>query len=228
MNNLPKHVAIIPDGNRRWARERGMLRTEGHRVAYKKAFELADYVASKGVDYLTFWAFSTENWKRDSSEVNLLLALLRRFTKADIARLHKKGFRVRFFGSEQGMRPELLEGMRRAEELTAGNEGMTLNIGFNYGGRRDLVEAVAQIVREGVRAEDVNEKVIAEHLSTHGTPPPDLVIRTSGELRTSGYMTWEAAYAELIFFDVLWPDFGEREIDQALEEFARRQRRYGS
>lgn len=222
------HVAIIPDGNRRWARERGLRSTEGHRVAYERAFDLAEYAATKGVRYLTFYAFSTENWKRAKDEVGFLFSLLERFVGGEVRRMHERGMRIRFIGSQEGISRKLLERMRLTEELTVGNTGMMLNIAFNYGGRRDLTEAVAAIVREGVKADDVTEQVIAAHLSTRGTPPVDLVIRTSGQLRLSNYLLWEANYAELIFLDMYWPDFGREQLDQALAEFAARQRRYGA
>lgn len=205
-----------------------MIPTEGHRVAYEKAFDLAEYAATKGIKYLTFWAFSTENWKRAKTEVNFLFSLLERFVGGEVDRMHQQGFRVRFIGSKQGISAKLLGRMHNTEELTAANTKMTLNIGFNYGGRRDLTEAMAAIVREGVAAEDVTEEVISEHLSTRGMPPTDLVIRTSGEQRLSNYMLWESAYAELMFFDLFWPDFGNEQLDVALAEFSRRQRRYGA
>jgi len=225
---IPTHVAIIADGNRRWARERGLAPMEGHREAYAKVFDLAEYAAGRGVKYMTFFAFSTENWKRAKVEVDFLLGLLDRFVSGEVERLHEKGFRIRFFGTREGVSAKLSAALDRVEERTAANTQAAINICFNYGGRTDLVEATQKIVREGIAAEDINEEVISAHLSSAGTPPPDLVIRTSGELRLSNFLIWEAAYAELLFFDIKWPEFGEAQIDEALAEYARRQRRFGA
>lgn len=228
MPEIPTHVAIIADGNRRWARERGLAPMEGHREAYAKVFDLAEYAAGRGVKYMTFFAFSTENWKRAKVEVDFLLGLLDRFVSGEVERLHEKGFRIRFFGTREGVSAKLSAALDRVEERTAANTQAAINICFNYGGRTDLVEATQKIVREGIAAEDINEEVISAHLSSAGTPPPDLVIRTSGELRLSNFLIWEAAYAELLFFDIKWPEFGEAQIDEALAEYARRQRRFGA
>jgi undecaprenyl diphosphate synthase len=225
---IPKHVAIIPDGNRRWARERGLEPMEGHRLAYERSFELAERLVRPGVKYLTVYAFSTENWTRAKDEVGFLLRLLERFVSGEFDRLSARGYRIRFVGSREGLGKKLARSMEEVEAKTAGNQRITLSICFNYGGRRDLVEAVRAIMREGVPAEEVDEATIETHLSTHGTPPPDLILRTSGEQRLSNFLLFEGAYAELMFFDVYWPDFGEREIDEALAEYARRARRYGS
>lgn len=228
MPEIPTHVAIIADGNRRWARERGLAPMEGHREAYTKVFDLSEYVASKGVSYMTFFAFSTENWKRAKVEVDFLLSLLDRFVSGEAERLHEKGFRVRFFGTRKGLSTKLSAALDKVEERTAENTRATINICFNYGGRTDLVEAVQKIVREGIAADEIDEAVIESHLSSAGTPPVDLVIRTSGQQRLSNFLIWEAYYAELIFVDCKWPDFGEAEVDKALAEYARRQRRFGA
>jgi undecaprenyl diphosphate synthase len=225
---VPTHVAIIADGNRRWARERGLAPTEGHRAAYEQVFDLAEHVADRGVKYMTFFAFSTENWKRAKVEVDFLLGLLDRFVSGEVERLNEKGFRIRFFGSREGLSVKLAAALDQVQTRTADNTRATINICFNYGGRTDLVEAVQAIVREGVVAEVIDEAMISEHLSSHGTPPPDLVIRTSGEQRLSNFLIWEAAYAELIFVERKWPEFGPADIDEALAEFARRQRRFGA
>ncbi len=228
MSETPTHVAIIADGNRRWARERGLSPMEGHRQAYEQVFELAEHVADRGVKYMTFFAFSTENWKRAKVEVDFLLGLLDRFVSGEVDRLHEKGFRVRFFGSRKGLSEKLATALERVQERTAANTRATINICFNYGGRTDLVEAVQKIVREGTPADEITEETITEHLSSAGTPPPDLVIRTSGQQRLSNFLIWEAYYAELMFFDCKWPDFGETEIEEALAEYGRRQRRFGA
>ena len=225
---VPVHVAIIPDGNRRWARSHGLASVEGHRRAYTQAFDIAEYVASKGVQYMTFYAMSTENWKRAKEEVDFLLGLLERFVEGEFERLHQKQFRIRFFGSRVGVSRRLREAMAAVEDQTKDNDTVTLNLCFNYGGKRDLVEAVQSIVREKVPAESIDESVIEEHLSSRGTPPVDLVIRTSGEQRLSNFLLWEANYAELVFMDLYWPEFGSDEVDKALSEYARRQRRHGA
>jgi undecaprenyl diphosphate synthase len=226
--DIPQHVAMIMDGNRRWARAHGLPVVEGHRAAADRMFDILEAAADRGIKYLTVYAFSTENWKRTQEEVGFLMALLERFVTVQVKRLQAAGFRVRFWGSEAGVEPKLVAGMRQAEELTAANTRATVNVCFNYGGRRDIVEAVRRVVHDGLREAEVDEAAIAARLSSAGTPPPDLVIRTSGEQRLSNFLLWEAAYAELVFCDVLWPDFGAAEIDEALREYARRGRRYGN
>lgn len=227
MGVLPAHIAIIPDGNRRWARARGLVPMEGHRAAYEQAFNLVEAVADRGVQYLTFYAFSTENWKRAQEEVGFLMGLLEHFILKEMNRLHAQGVRIRFFGSRAELSDTLQAGMARVEALTGSNQRIVLNLCINYGGRRDILEAVRAIVREGIAPEAVDEAVIAAHLSTRDTPPPDLIVRTSGEQRLSNYLLWEGAYAELVFVNKLWPDVNVNDIDEVLAEYARRQRRYG-
>lgn len=225
---VPQHIAIIMDGNRRWARERGLPVVEGHRRASERIFDLCEMVAARGIPYVTVYAFSTENWKRAQDEVGFLMSLLERFLNVQVKRLHEAGFRVKFLGSREGVDAKLVRGIERAEELTQNNARLTINICFNYGARPDLIEAVRGIVREGVPADQIDESVIESHLMTAGLPPVDLVLRTSGEQRLSNFLLWEVAYAELMFLDCYWPDFGETEMDEALAEYGRRQRRYGS
>lgn len=227
-NLVPAHVAIIADGNRRWARERGLAPMEGHLKAYGQVFELAEYVASKGVQFVTFFAFSTENWKRAQEEVGFLLGLLERFLAGEFSKLHEKGFRIRFFGSRHGLSAKLVKAIREVEEQTKDNPKTTLNICFNYGGRQDLVEAAQALARDSVPADQIDEEAISARLSSHGTPPADLVIRTSGEQRLSNFLLWEAYYAELVFMDCYWPDFGAAEVDAALTEYSKRHRRIGA
>jgi undecaprenyl diphosphate synthase len=227
-NPAPVHVAIIADGNRRWARERGLAPMEGHLKAYGQVFELAEYVYGKGAQHVTFFAFSTENWKRAQEEVHFLLGLLERFLAGEFAKLHDKGFRIRFFGSREGLSAKLVKAMEEVEVRTQNNPKMSLNICFNYGGRRDLVEAMQALARDLVPADEINEAAISARLSSHGTPPVDLVIRTSGEQRLSNFLLWEAYYAELVFMDCYWPDFGPAEVDEALAEYHKRHRRIGA
>jgi undecaprenyl diphosphate synthase len=226
--SIPQHVAVIMDGNRRWARERGLSPVEGHRVASERMFDIVQAAADRGIAYLTVYAFSTENWKRAQEEVGFLMALLERFVSAQVERLHEAGFRVRFFGSRAGMEAKLARGMERAEALTAANKRATVNVCFNYGGRQEIVEAARRIVHDGVPESAVDQAAIEARLSSAGTPPPDLVIRTGGERRLSNFLLWEVAYAELMFVDTYWPEFGAREIDGALAEYGRRQRRFGA
>ena len=227
-NPAPVHVAIIADGNRRWAKQRGLAPMEGHLKAYGQVFDLAEYVHTKGVQHVTFFAFSTENWKRAQEEVHFLLGLLERFLAGEFAKLHDKGFRIRFFGSREGLSEKLAKAMREVEEQTKDNPKMSLNICFNYGGRRDLVEAAQALARDGLAAGQIDEEAISARLSSHGTPPVDLVIRTSGEQRLSNFLLWEAYYAELVFMDCYWPDFGPAEVDTALAEYHKRHRRIGT
>jgi undecaprenyl diphosphate synthase len=226
-NSAPAHVAIIADGNRRWARERGLAPMEGHLKAYGQVFDLAEYASAKGVQYVTFFAFSTENWKRAQEEVHFLLGLLERFLAGEFAKLQKKGFRIRFFGSREGLSDKLVQAIREVEEKTKDNPKTALNICFNYGGRRDLVEAMQALARDGVPADQIDEAAISARLSSRDTPPVDLVIRTSGEKRLSNFLLWEAYYAELVFMDCYWPDFGPAEVDAALTEYHKRHRRIG-
>jgi undecaprenyl diphosphate synthase len=225
---VPRHVAIIPDGNRRWAKEHGLEPTQGHQQAYSKSFVLTETLAAHGVEFLTVYAFSTENWKRTEHEVGFLIGLLGRFLGGEFERLAGRGYRIRFLGSRQGLDGKLAKKMAEVESMTEGNTGLTLSICFNYGGRADLVQAVRRIVAEGVGPEDIDEELVSDHLSTRGLPPPDLILRTSGEQRLSNFLLFEGAYAELMFLDVYWPDFGEREVERALAEYAKRARRYGS
>lgn len=226
-NSAPVHVAIIADGNRRWAREHGLAPMEGHLKAYGQVFDLAEYVSSKGARYVTFFAFSTENWKRAQEEVHFLVGLLERFLAGEFSKLHDSGFRIRFFGSRQGLSPKLVKAIREVEDQTKDNPKTTLNICFNYGGRQDLMEAMQALARDGVPADQIDEAAIEARLSSHGTPPVDLVIRTSGEQRLSNFLLWEAYYAELVFMDCYWPDFGPAEVDAALAEYHKRHRRLG-
>jgi undecaprenyl diphosphate synthase len=227
----PRHVGIIMDGNGRWANARGLPRMEGHRrgvEALRKAIRTAgDY----RIPFITIYAFSAENWRRPAEEVGFLMGLLRRFILNDLAELHKSGVRVRIIGSRENLPPDILALLNEAEELTRDNRNMTLAVAFNYGGRQEIVEAarlLANRVAAGeLEAGKVDETMISENLTTHGMPDPDLIIRTSGEQRLSNFLLWQAAYAEFVFLPVNWPDFDAATFRQALDEYARRDRRYG-
>jgi undecaprenyl diphosphate synthase len=220
-------VAIIMDGNGRWAKARGKPRLAGHRAGTENIRRVIERFAAYDVPCLTLYAFSTENWERPRWEVRGLMALLSRFLKQETQNLHKEGIKLVHLGDlaplNAGLRRQVLE----AIELTRNNDHMTLAIAFNYGGRAEIVEAVQRIVRDGVPADSVNEALIERYLFTHGLPDPDLIIRTAGELRLSNFLLWQGAYAEFCFTEVFWPDFDIQHIDEALEAYSHRQRRFG-
>jgi undecaprenyl diphosphate synthase len=225
------HVAIIMDGNGRWAKARGLPRTLGHRsgvTALKRTIEAAPRL---GIDQLTVFGFSTENWSRPAHEVSELMALLKLYFETDLARLEREGVRVRVVGRRAGLSSDILEIIERAETKTAHNDRFLLQVAFNYGGRADIADAarkLAEAVRDGgMDAASIDEAAFEAALSTSEAPAPDLIIRTSGEQRLSNFLLWEAAYAELIFQDVLWPDYGPKHLAEAVETFRKRDRRYG-
>jgi undecaprenyl diphosphate synthase len=227
----PLHVAIIMDGNGRWAKARGLPRTLGHRsgvTALKRTIEAAPGL---GIDQLTVFGFSTENWRRPAHEVSELMALLKLYVETDLARLHREGVRVRVVGRRAGLSPDILEIIERAETRTAQNDRFLLQVAFNYGGQADIADAARKLaiaVRDGrMDADSIDEAAFEAALSTAEALAPDLIIRTSGEQRLSNFLLWEAAYAELIFQDVLWPDYGPQHLAEAVETFRKRDRRYG-
>ncbi len=227
----PKHVAIIMDGNGRWAKARGMPRTLGHRAgvnALKRTVEGAPHL---GVQCLTVFGFSTENWRRPVAEVSELMGLVKLYVQTDLARLAREGVRVRILGRREGLPPDICEIVDRAEAETAHNSKFQLQVAFNYGARADLVDAARKFAREvaagRAKPEDLDETVFERFLATADGPPVDLVVRTSGERRISNFLLWEAAYAELVFQNVLWPDYGPEALAEAIEEYRQRERRYG-
>ena len=227
-SRLPSHVACVMDGNGRWATARGLKRTEGHAAGEQALFDTVEGALDLGLRWLTVYAFSTENWKRPPDEVRYLM----RFNESLLLRrrdeLNERGVRIRFAGRRDWRVPRrLLRRMDEALELTAGNRTMTLTIAFNYGGRAEIVDAVRALVASGVRADRIDEKAIRAHLYLPEMPDPDLVIRTSGEFRISNFLLWELAYSELVFTDVLWPDFRRENLFEAVREFQRRDRRFG-
>lgn len=224
---IPRHVAIIMDGNGRWAEQRGLSRLEGHRAGVRNIRPVLERLDARGVEFVTIYAFSTENWNRPRKEVNGLLELLLDVIDAEARELHKKGVRIRHVGSLEGLSGDLQKKIRQAVRLTEANKGMTLGVAFNYGGRAEILEAVRHLIDDGAEPEDVKEETFARYLYTHGFPDVDLMVRTSGEMRTSNFLIWQAAYAELYFTPVLWPDFDAAEVDRALEDYGRRQRRFG-
>jgi undecaprenyl diphosphate synthase len=224
---VPLHVAIIMDGNGRWARERGLPRLAGHRAGTENLRRVIRRFGDYGVKYLTLYAFSTENWLRPRREVEGLMRLLRQVIRRELSHLHENGVRLLHIGRLEGLPPRLQRQVREAMDLTKDNQRMTLVIAFNYGGRAELVDAIRRIVAAGIPPEKVDEAVVAAHLYTAGLPDPDLIIRTGGEMRLSNFLLWQGAYAEFYSTPVYWPDFQERDIDQALLAYSRRQRRFG-
>ncbi len=225
------HVAIIMDGNGRWAKARGLPRTLGHRAGVKALKATVAAAAELGIGCLTVFGFSTENWNRPAQEVNDLMGLLKAFVDSDLDRLHQEGVRVRVLGRRDGLGADVLATIARAESLTKANDRFLLQVAFNYGGRADITDAARHFAEDVVAGrlapDDLTEARFASYLSTALGPNPDLIIRTSGEKRISNFLLWEAAYAELVFQDVLWPDYGAEPLKSALAEFKTRQRRFG-
>ncbi len=219
-----RHLGIIMDGNRRWAKAAGKPTVEGHRQGYKNLKQLLDVVKELNIEYLSVYAFSTENWDRSKEEVEGILALLRWVIKNELDVIHKKNVRVRWVGSEENVPDDVIELLHRTEEKTEDNTDGTLAICFNYGGQKEIVDAANKAAADG----EITEENLAANLYQPDIPPLDLVIRTSGEQRTSNYMLWRAAYAELCFTDTLWPDFKGDELRQIVEDFYTRSRRYGA
>ena len=225
--NVPAHVAIIMDGNGRWARARGLSRQEGHQVGTENIRQIIRGFADRGIACLTFYAFSTENWNRPKQEVDALMHLLGEVIEREVGELHRQGLRVVHLGSLDELDADLRTRITDSIALTRSNTGMTVAIAFNYGARAEIVRTVHRIVASGVPADQIDEALVASYLDTAGLPDPDLVIRTAGEMRLSNFLLWQAAYAEYYSTPTLWPDFGLKDIDEALEEYRRRRRRFG-
>lgn len=228
----PLHVAIIMDGNGRWAMSRGLPRTAGHRQGAEALKRTVRGAGELGIKHLTLFGFSSENWKRPESEVSDLMGLMRHYLRTELKELDRNGARLRVIGERQGLAPDIVTLIEDAEARTRGNTRIFVNIAINYGSRAELVRAareLAQAARAGdLEPHDIDEAAIARYLMTVDMPDPDLVIRTSGEQRLSNFMLWQSAYAELMFVDTLWPDFGKAHLEAALADYARRERRYGA
>lgn len=226
---LPNHIAIIPDGNRRWAKEHGLPAIQGHRKGFDVAQTIAKKVRASGVSTLTFWAFSTENWKRDGREVKYLMQFYNRFLEKNLLGVEGEKVHYIHLGRKDRLPSRLLSKIEKLEEKTRNFKKYYLNFALDYGGHDEILRAVRKMLQKGMKSEDLDEKVFAQNLDTANQPypNPDLVIRTSGENRTSGFMPWQAAYAEYIFIDKYFPDLTEKDIEWALEEYSKRQRRYG-
>ena len=223
----PRHVAVIMDGNGRWAAQRGMSRSEGHRAGTENIRRIIQAFTERGVQYLTLYAFSTENWNRPSAEVQALLAIVSEVIRSEVDELHRGGIRLRHIGRLDRLPPEMRRSICESVELTKHNSRMTVCVAFDYGGRAEIVQAVRSMIADGVRAEDVSEGLLRHYMYTGEMPDPDLIIRTSGEQRLSNFLIWQAAYAEYYTTPALWPDFDESEVDNALAAYAGRKRRFG-
>ncbi|HEY1940943.1 MAG TPA: isoprenyl transferase [Roseiarcus sp.] len=226
-----EHVAIIMDGNGRWAQARGLPRFEGHRRGVEAVRRSVRAAIEFGIPYLTIYSFSSENWSRPPDEVAMLMGLLKRYIRNDLAELHRSDVRVRVIGQRAGLAPDIAGLLDEAETLTASNRGLTLIVAFNYGARQEIVEAARRLAREAASGrldpEAIDADLFSARLGAAEIPDPDLIIRTSGEQRLSNFLLWQAAYAELVFLPIHWPDFDQAAFAAALEEFAARERRYG-
>ncbi len=224
---IPEHLGIIIDGNRRWAREKGLPEFEGHRRGRKKVKEVVRWSKKRGIKILTVYAFSTENWKRSKKEVDFLMRLLKLALVKDVKELHKEGMKLQVIGQKERLSRALQEAIKKAEELTKDNKGLILNLAISYGGRTEITEAVRKIVEKKIPPDKISEKVVSENLETGDLPDPDLIIRTGGEQRLSNFLLWQTAYTELYFLEKYWPDFTEKDLDEVLEDYTQRQRRFG-
>jgi len=227
INPIPTHVAVIMDGNGRWAQKRGLERIDGHRAGTENIRRIIRTFGNYGVEYLTLYAFSTENWSRPEEEVKGLFGILSDVIDRETENLHREGVRLRHLGSLEGLPEYLQDKVKGAIETTKANSRLTLNIAFNYGGRADIVQAVQRIIQEGVPADRIDESTFPAYLYTNGTPDPDLVIRTADEMRLSNFLIWQSAYSEYYATPTFWPDFNEEEVIKALRAYSQRERRYG-
>jgi undecaprenyl diphosphate synthase len=229
---LPRHVAIIMDGNGRWAQARGLPRAAGHRRGAEAVRRTVAAAGERGIPYLTLFGFSSENWKRPSAEIDDLMGLLRHYLRREIADFHRDGARLKMIGQLADLAPDIVRLIDHAVQLTRDNSAITLTVALSYGGRAEIVAAVRSIARQvacgTLVAEAVDEACFARHLFTSDLPDPDLLIRTSGEQRISNFLLWQCAYAEFVFTKTLWPDFAKSDFDQAIDEYCRRERRYGA
>jgi undecaprenyl diphosphate synthase len=227
LRKVPTHIAIIMDGNGRWAAARGLPRLAGHRAGTENLRPVIRACAEFGIQYLTIYAFSTENWGRPQEEVEGLMQLIEDVIDRELNELHEEGVRLRHVGRLEHLNPSLRDKVLQAVELTKNNTHLNLNIAFNYGGRDEIVCAIRSMLRDGVKAEDVNELLISQYLFTAGTPDPDLIVRTSGEMRISNFLIWQSAYSEYYVTNSYWPDFDKEELRKALLNYSQRERRFG-
>jgi undecaprenyl diphosphate synthase len=226
-NRLPAHIAVIMDGNGRWAAQRHLPRVEGHRSGIDSVRDVVEGSARLGIRVLTLYAFSVENWKRPAAEVSTLMMLLKRYLRSELNTLLRNNIRFKVIGRMEDLAPDVQRELRDAEERTAANAGMQFNIALNYGGRAEIVEAARRMAAAGLTADQIDEERFASFLYTAGQPDPDLLIRTSGEMRVSNFLLWQIAYAEIWVTDTLWPDFRQRHLLEAVVAYQKRDRRYG-
>jgi undecaprenyl diphosphate synthase len=225
--NIPQHIVLFPDGNRRWAKEKGMHTLEGHKQGYNNLLDFAEWCKNRGVKALTAFGFSTENWNRSEEEVTYLMKLLENCLVDNLEKYNRDGVKVRVIGQRERLPKSLQEAVIRTEESTKNNSSLFLNLAISYGGKWDILNAAKEIVKSGVSVDQVDEKLFESYLSTTGLPTPDFVIRAGGEMRLSNFVLWQAAYAELYFSKKYWPDFTEQDLVEALAEFDKRTRRFG-
>lgn len=226
-DNIPAHVAIIMDGNGRWAHARGLPRLAGHRAGVDNLRSVLEASVEYGIRILTIYAFSTENWNRPASEVQGLIAILEEVIDRELKSLHENGVQLRHIGILERLSPKLQDKVKQAIELTKDNQRLILNVAWNYGGRAEIVHAIQAIIQDGVQPDEITEDLVSRYLYTHASPDPDLIIRTSGEMRVSNFLIWQGAYSELYVTPHYWPDFGPEELLEALHDYAQRERRYG-
>ena len=226
-SRIPNHVAIIMDGNGRWAAQRGLPRLAGHEAGTENIRRITFKAGELGIKYLTLWAFSTENWRRPREEVQGIMKILAGAIESETEELHRQGAQLRHIGDLGALDPDLQGAVRGAIELTRDNDRLILTLAFNYGGRQEIIHAIQGMMADGIQPDQVDEALIDRYLYTAGTPDADLVIRTSGECRMSNFLLWQASFAELYFSPVFWPDFGPDELEAAVLEFGKRERRFG-
>lgn len=226
---VPYHLGLITDGNRRWAKKRGLSALEGHTAGRENFKRILEHCKKRGIKFLTVYGFSSENWTRSKTEVNFLMKLFEEglSDKGDIGRLHKEGVRIKIIGQKYRLPKSLQKVIKKVEDLSKDNKKFHLNLAVSYGGKWDICNATQKIIKEKILAKKITEKLIEKYLTTAGLPTPDLVIRAGGEKRLSNFLLWQAAYSELYFSEKLWPEFSERDLDKALEDFAKRERRFG-
>lgn len=225
--NIPKHIVLFPDGNRRWAKQKGIHSLEGHKQGYHNLLDFSEWCKNRGVKALTAFGFSTENWNRSPEEVSYLMKLLEDCLVDNLEKYNKDGVRVRVIGERDRLPESLKKAINTTQEATKNNSSLSLNLAISYGGRWDILNAIKKIIDDKIPVEQINEKLFETYLSTNGLPAPDFIIRPGGEMRMSNFVLWQGAYSELYFSPKFWPDFTEQDLDLALQEFDRRQRRFG-
>ena len=229
MNSIiPNHVAIIMDGNGRWANMRNLERSKGHKKGTENLPTIVEGFQEVGVQYLTLYAFSTENWARPKKEVAALMNLLLESIASQLDNLNKNNVKLVHLGNKETLSKKVRKSIAKAEKITSANTGLTLSIAFNYGGRDELIGVIKQIIKDGIESDTISEKTVSCRLYSKGIPDPDLIIRTAGEIRISNFLIWQSAYSEYYFTEVLWPDFNKKNILEALDEYSKRHRKYGS